>query len=159
MSELTFADLSVSYDDRIAVHPLTLQVPSGGWLCLIGPNGAGKSSVLRSACGLVEHSGSVTVAGVVLPFCGEVLAEIRDRGPLGVSEIGTGSVPQRMWAKPAITVIGVDILEADRFATAAFAMGRDGILFVEQTPGLEGYAVDRTGRATLTSGFGDFCLS
>ncbi len=64
MSELTFADLSVSYDDRIAVHPLTLQVPSGGWLCLIGPNGAGKSSVLRSACGLVEHSGSVTVAGV-----------------------------------------------------------------------------------------------
>jgi acetylornithine deacetylase/succinyl-diaminopimelate desuccinylase-like protein len=26
----------------------------------------------------------------------------------GVSEIGFGSVPQRMWAKPAITVIGID---------------------------------------------------
>lgn len=26
----------------------------------------------------------------------------------GVSEIGTGSVPQRLWAKPAITVIGID---------------------------------------------------
>lgn len=26
----------------------------------------------------------------------------------GVSEIGSGSVPQRMWAKPAITVIGID---------------------------------------------------
>ncbi|MCE9622721.1 MAG: ABC transporter ATP-binding protein [Actinomycetia bacterium] len=64
MSELLFGDLSVSYDGRVAVHPLTLAVPSGGWLCLIGPNGAGKSSVLRSACGLVAHGGSVTVAGV-----------------------------------------------------------------------------------------------
>ena len=26
----------------------------------------------------------------------------------GVSEIGTGSVPQRLWSKPAITVIGID---------------------------------------------------
>ena len=29
----------------------------------------------------------------------------------------------------SLTVIGPDVLEADRFATAAFAMGRDGILF------------------------------
>jgi acetylornithine deacetylase/succinyl-diaminopimelate desuccinylase-like protein len=26
----------------------------------------------------------------------------------GVTEIGSGSVPQRLWAKPAITVIGID---------------------------------------------------
>ena len=32
-----------------------------------------------------------------------------DSGMLdGVSEIGSGSVPQRLWAKPAITVIGID---------------------------------------------------
>ena len=49
------------------------------------------------------------------------------------------------------------MLEADRFATAAFAMGRDGICFIEQTPGLEGYVVDGNGRATLTSGFGAYC--
>ncbi len=53
----------------------------------------------------------------------------------------------------SLTVIGPDVLEADRFATAAFAMGRDGIYFVEQTPGLEGYLVDRNGRATFTGGF------
>jgi FAD:protein FMN transferase len=53
----------------------------------------------------------------------------------------------------SLTVIGRDILEADRFATAAFAMGRDGIAFIERTPNLEGYLVDRAGRATLTSGF------
>ena len=54
----------------------------------------------------------------------------------------------------SLTVIGPDVLEADRFATAAFAMGQDGIVFIEQTPGLEGYVVDSDGRATLTSGFG-----
>ena len=57
----------------------------------------------------------------------------------------------------SLTVIGPDVLEADRFATAAFAMGRDGIGFIEQTPGLEGYVVDRNGRATLTSGFEGYC--
>lgn len=59
----------------------------------------------------------------------------------------------------ALTVIGADVLEADRFATAAFAMGRDGIAFIEQTPDLEGYVVDRNGRATFTSGFEDYCAS
>ena len=63
MSALEFANVSVDYDGHVAVHPLSLSVPSGGWLCLIGPNGAGKSSVLRSSCGLVDHGGVVTVAG------------------------------------------------------------------------------------------------
>jgi thiamine biosynthesis lipoprotein len=57
----------------------------------------------------------------------------------------------------SLTVIGADVLEADRFATAAFAMGKDGIFFLEETPGLEGYVVDIDGRATPTSGFGAFC--
>ena len=50
-------------------------------------------------------------------------------------------------------MIAADIYDADRFATAAFAMGRDGINFIEATPGLEGYAIDRNGIATMTSGF------
>lgn len=53
----------------------------------------------------------------------------------------------------SLTVISRDICDADRFATAAFAMGRDGIRFIEATPGLEGYAIDRSGTATMTSGF------
>lgn len=53
----------------------------------------------------------------------------------------------------SLTVIAADIYDADRFATAAFAMGRDGINFIEATPGLEGYAIDRNGIATMTSGF------
>lgn len=53
----------------------------------------------------------------------------------------------------SLTVVGTNIYEADRFATAAFAMGRDGILFIERQPGLEGYMIDSGGLATYTSGF------
>jgi thiamine biosynthesis lipoprotein len=59
----------------------------------------------------------------------------------------------------SLTVIGPDALEADRFSTAAFAMGHDGIYFIEDLPGFEGYVVDRTGIATQTSGFKAFVLS
>lgn len=53
----------------------------------------------------------------------------------------------------SITVIGPDVLEADRFATAAFAMGKSGIAFIESLSGFEGYAIDVRGTATLTNGF------
>jgi thiamine biosynthesis lipoprotein len=53
----------------------------------------------------------------------------------------------------SLTVIGPDIYEADRFATAAFAMGQAGIIFVEQLEGFEGYLINQEGQATFTSGF------
>lgn len=59
----------------------------------------------------------------------------------------------------SITVVALDIYQADRFATAAFAMGRDGIGFIEAMPGLEGYAIDREGIATMTSGLDRMTLS
>ena len=59
----------------------------------------------------------------------------------------------------SITVIGPDVLEADRFATAAFAMGRAGIEFIERLPGFEGYAIDKDGIAIMTSGFGAYTAS
>ncbi len=59
----------------------------------------------------------------------------------------------------SLTVIGPDVLEADRFATAAFAMGDDGIYFIEDVSGLEGYMVNAKGIATQTSGFGAFVIS
>ena len=69
----------------------------------------------------------------------------------------------------SLTVIGANIYEADRFATAAFAMGRKGIQFIEKLQirqsnngtrkrfdKLEGYMIDSKGIATLTSGFNKF---
>jgi thiamine biosynthesis lipoprotein len=53
----------------------------------------------------------------------------------------------------SLTVIGPNVYEADRFATAAFAMGEQGIHFIESMPGLEGYSIDQHGIATYTTGF------
>ncbi len=59
----------------------------------------------------------------------------------------------------SITVIGPDVLEADRFATAAFAMGADGVYFIESLPGFEAYQVNAQGLATQTSNFKDYVIS
>ena len=56
----------------------------------------------------------------------------------------------------SLTVIAENVCEADRFATAAFAMGNDGIYFIERREGLEGYMVDNKGIATFTSGFKEY---
>ncbi len=53
----------------------------------------------------------------------------------------------------SLTVIGPNIFEADRFATAAFAMGKKGISFIASLPGFEGYQIDNIGHATFTQGF------
>lgn len=53
----------------------------------------------------------------------------------------------------SLTVIGPTIHDADRFATAAFAMGAKGIAFIESLPGFEGYMIDRNKIATMTTHF------
>jgi len=56
----------------------------------------------------------------------------------------------------SLTVIGPNIYESDRFATAGFAMGRRGIEFIDSLPDLEGYMVDAKGVATMTQMFGNY---
>lgn len=58
----------------------------------------------------------------------------------------------------SLTVIGPNVYEADRFATAAFAMGKNAIQFIEKLGGtgkyaLQGYMIDNEKMATMTSGF------
>ena len=53
----------------------------------------------------------------------------------------------------SLSVVGPTVYDADRFATAAFAMGQKGISFIENLEGFEGYMINRDGLATMTSGF------
>jgi thiamine biosynthesis lipoprotein len=53
----------------------------------------------------------------------------------------------------SLTVIGPNIYEADRFATAAFAMGEIGIAFIQTLPNFEGYMINDARIATYTPGF------
>ncbi len=56
----------------------------------------------------------------------------------------------------SLTVVGPNAYEADRFATAAFAMGEKGIKFILALPGFEGYQINARGIATFTPGFERF---
>lgn len=101
--------------------------------------------------------------GIRSPFEATQIVKVLLPGDSGIATSGayvrgdhiydphTGSAASEQIA--SITVIAPDIYEADRFATAAFAMGRQGIHFIESIPGLEGYAIDRDGIATMSSGF------
>lgn len=53
----------------------------------------------------------------------------------------------------SLTVVGPLVFHADRLATAAFAMGVQGINFIEGIPGYEGYMIDANQMATFTTGF------
>lgn len=86
----------------------------------------------------------------------------------GVATSGTSARGQHIYNpfKPgqpileiaSLTVIGPNIYEADRMATPAFAMGTEGINFIEALPGLEGYLIDKDGLATYTSGFTNYVV-
>jgi FAD:protein FMN transferase len=115
----------------------------------------------------MNAAGKPWSVGIRNPFnAEEIIKVVYPRGQ-GIATSGTYVRGQHIYdphqpGRPiedivSLTVIGPDVLEADRFATAAFAMGRAGILFIEETPGLEGYLVDQTGRATLTSGLEAYC--
>jgi thiamine biosynthesis lipoprotein len=53
----------------------------------------------------------------------------------------------------SVTVVGLDILEADIYATAALAMGNRGLAFIERLPGYEAYVIGSDLLAGRTSGF------
>jgi len=59
----------------------------------------------------------------------------------------------------SLTVIGPDVYEADCLATAAFAMGGDGIGYIEKQKCFEGYQIDKDAQALMTSGFNKFVIS
>ena len=57
-------DLTIKYDQRIAVTGVSLKLTPGNITALIGPNGAGKSTLLRALNGQVRHaSGAVLLDG------------------------------------------------------------------------------------------------
>jgi heme transport system ATP-binding protein len=57
-------EITVNYDDRVAVSGVSLEVRPGHIIAVIGPNGAGKSTLLRTLNGgLRPSSGAVSLDG------------------------------------------------------------------------------------------------
>ena len=90
------------------------------------------SVLVRLLASLHDDDGNVAVAGLhETDIAGLNYPEYpagrarADSGLLdGVSEIGTGSVPERMWAKPAITVIGIDTTSVAAASNTLIARAR-----------------------------------
>ena len=57
----------------------------------------------------------------------------------------------------SLTIVGPDILLADVYATACFAMGVAGLDFVTRVTGYEAFAIDHQMRAAHTAGFMALC--
>jgi thiamine biosynthesis lipoprotein len=133
----------------------------------------GYSNFYVDAGGDIEMSGvnserkSWTV-GIRNPFCTKQIIKILSPKGKGVATSGTYERGTHIYNPKqqvpitdivSLTVIGPDVFEADRFATAAFAMGDKGIHFIESLSGFEGYMINARGIATYTSGFERFVLS
>jgi FAD:protein FMN transferase len=91
---------------------------------------------------------------------GEVVASVA-LSDAAIATSGTSERGLHVWdgrrASPAtelasLTVIGPHLTWADAFATAAFALGGDGVSWVEQLEGYEALSIDADGRLETTSG-------
>ncbi len=63
MSGVTFAQVTKSYGDVIAVDSLTLEILDGEFMVFLGPSGCGKSTALRMIAGLEEISSGMLSIG------------------------------------------------------------------------------------------------
>lgn len=154
----------------------------------LDPSGIVKGWAIRNAAELlrraglrdfyVEAGGDVAIAGtrdgrpwrvgIRNPFNRHENVKVLALSDCGVATSGTAIRGQHVYNPHrrdtplldvvSLTVIAADVYDADRFATAAFAMGREGIHFIERMPGLEGYMIAATARATYTSGFERYVL-
>jgi acetylornithine deacetylase/succinyl-diaminopimelate desuccinylase-like protein len=87
------------------------------------------SVLVRLLASLHDEDGNVAVAGLHESTAATVdypPDRVRaDSGLLdGVSEIGSGSAPQRLWAKPAITVIGIDTTPVEKASNTLIPRAR-----------------------------------
>lgn len=106
--------------------------------------------------------------GIRNPFKPKEIVKVLKISNLGVATSGTYERGKHIYNPithsyttdiASLTVIGPNIYEADRFATAAFARGKSGIDFIEKQKDLEGYMIDNNGIATMTSGFENYVLN
>ncbi len=99
--------------------------------------------------------------GIKNPFVQEEIIKVLQISNQGLATSGTYIRGQHIYNPKmpnqeitdivSLTVIGPNVYQADCFATAAFAMGKAGIGFIEQQKNLEGYVIDKFGVATMTT--------
>jgi FAD:protein FMN transferase len=111
----------------------------------------------------INGQGAKWSVGIQNPFDTSQIVKVICLKDIGIATSGTYRRGQHIYDphnanEPlteivSISVIGPNVYEADRFATAAFAMGAQGINFIENLKGFEGYMINKEGMAIQTSDF------
>ena len=63
---LEVRNLSAGYGKKTILHDISFTLESGTMTGLLGSNGSGKTTLLKSLCGLLPHTGQVTLQGMPL---------------------------------------------------------------------------------------------
>ncbi len=59
MRLINIMELTASYDNRVVIDRIRLEVFKGDYIAVVGENGSGKSTLIKSILGLKSHSGIV----------------------------------------------------------------------------------------------------
>jgi thiamine biosynthesis lipoprotein len=119
--------------------------------------GAGGDVVVRGG----EAPGVPWRIGVANPFTVGTVALVLEAHDLAIATSGTAErglhVVDARTGRPAdellaVTVVGQDLARADGYATAAFAMGRAGLRWVDSLPGSAAAGITHDGRLLSTPG-------
>ena len=60
MQEVIVQNLTVQYENFVAVGDISFRVPHGFHIALVGPSGCGKSTILKAIAGLIPYKGTIT---------------------------------------------------------------------------------------------------
>jgi thiamine biosynthesis lipoprotein len=153
------------------------------------PSGLVKGWSLHSAARLLENAGFSAFAidgagdievkgllpggrkwriGIRNPFEPRTIIRVLAVADCGVATSGTYIRGQHIFDPfsgapsdgiASITVVGPNVFEADRLATAAFVMGYAGIEYLSALEGIEAYLVDRESQAVYTRGLERYLAS
>ncbi len=149
----------------------------------LDPSGIVKGFAIHKACQIlkksgyknyyIEIAGDIEISGlnqdrkkwrvgIENPFSRGEIIKVLELTNKGIATSGKYIRGEHIWNNTkdqtkneaiSITVISNNVYNADRFATAAFAMGEKGILFIEKLKNTEGYMVMNNKKAIFTSGF------
>lgn len=122
---ISLKQVTVRFDDIIALADVNLDIPEGCSLAVIGPNGGGKTTLLK------------LIAGLIKPDSGKVTYH-------GLSRTHIGYVPQEITADDSFPVSALDVV----------LMGRYPLLGIIRRPGkrdrqIASTMLDRVGLAAL----------
>lgn len=61
-SIISLRNVTVRYDDYVAIDSANLEIFADDFICIIGPNGGGKTTLIKAILGTLPHSGKVILS-------------------------------------------------------------------------------------------------